>query len=163
MREEAEEHKCNITHPMKFFFGHLNTIHSTTRTSVEWTEKADDYAEHITRVKTKKRKWAQKFFNCNDEQKMDVEVVNLMREDSLTWLIDVYKLLQYICIEIAFRDTRHVRSRGKLLIGNLKLKLTESEKALDKYQPSIYNYTTVGENLKRCLGSVTDFAHTLST
>jgi len=161
LREEAEEHKCRVTHTMKFFFNQLNSIYTVTKTSIEWTQKAEEYNDHVERVDTKARYGQRKFFDIRsdvdvqDHMTGELKKVNSYRKQSLFLLRELYKLLRNICMEVAHRESKHVRARVKLCLGNLKGDITQFEKLLNRHYQSM-SYLKLTKDLKRCVDSVTD-------
>jgi len=161
VREEAQEHTCRVTHTMKFFFGQLNNIYTVTKTSLEWSQKADEYNDQAQRVENKARYGQRKFFRIKPDTEVDEHVtgqlkkVNLYRKQSLFLLTNVYKLLRNICMEVAHRESKHVRARMKHFLGNLKGEVSQFEKALDVYNSDL-SYPKVREDLKHCVDTVKD-------
>ena len=152
---------------MKFFFDQLNSIYTVTKTSIEWTQKADEYNDHIERVDTKARYGQRKFFDIgsgveiHDHVTGDLKKVNTYRKQSLFLLRDVYKLLRNICIEVAHRESKHVRARVKRSLGNLKGEIAQFEKLLHRHYKTM-SYLKLTKDLKRCVDSVTDLGKMLN-
>ena len=74
-----------------------------------WTEKADRCADS-----------AEKVAFLRNIMSAGLTKEGLHRETvSISLLMSIYKLLQFVCVETAHRGSRHLRRRVKILIGNL--------------------------------------------
>ena len=70
-------------------------------------------------------------------------------------------MLANICIEVSYRESKHVRARTKQFFDVLSCKLSPCEIALERYAPWKFSYLKVKEDLKDCLAMVKTFGNTL--
>ena len=98
--------------------------------------------------------------------------INAIRKRSLYLLSEGYKHLGNICMEVAHRESRHLRARTKLLLGELKNDIGRFERYLSFYDIgrferylTSYNqslpYPKIENELKCVVDKLNDYANGL--